>query len=37
MMYVDGKGTIFPMKLKLEGNRLKKIPKKNILAKMQCI
>ena len=28
MMSVDGKGTVFRMKLKLEGNRLKKDTKK---------
>ena len=33
MMYVDGKETIFPMKLKLEGNRLKKNTKKEHFSK----
>ena len=33
MMFVDGKGTVFPMKLKLEGNHFKKDTKKESFEK----
>ena len=34
VMSVDGKGTGFPMNLKLEGNHLKKDTKKKMLRKI---